>query len=293
MIAILGGLGAALCWMATTLTSSRAGRRIGPASVCAWMMLIGVATAAPLAALTGPLPQLTTDLLPWLAGSTVGGVGGLLLSYRGYRLGKVGVVAALSSTEGAIAAVLSVLTGERLTLPVAAVLVLLTAGVAVVALGEGEVEGEVDPSVDAAERRRHEREGVICGAVAALLFGVSIFSTAQLGKSLSPFAAVLPIRLGGTLAVFIPMAVTGRLRLTRPAVPMVVLLGVGEVLGNAAYVVGAGVSIAVTAVLASQFAALTAIGAFVLFHERLTLQQRSGVIVISVGVAALTLVRWL
>jgi drug/metabolite transporter (DMT)-like permease len=287
VIAILSGLTAALFWAATTLTSSRAGRLIGATSTCAWMMLVGVAVAVPLALVTGPLPEITPALLPWLAGSSIGGVGGLLLTYRGLRLGKVGVVAALTSTEGAIAAVLAVVAGERLTLPVAIVLVLLAVGVAVVAFAEGDSE-MTDHGPDA---RRLERQGALYGALAALIFGVSIFSTAQLGKSLTPFAAVLPVRVGGVIGVFIPMALSGRLRITRPAVPMVLLIGVGEVLGNAAYVVGTGESIAVTAVLASQFAGIAAIAAWVLFHERLTVQQRSGVVAIAAGVAALTLIR--
>ena len=287
MIAIVGGLTAALLWAATTLTSSRAGRLIGSTSTCAWMMLVGVALALPMTLATGGVPTLTSDMAPWLVGSSVGGVGGLLLTYRGLRLGKVGVVAALASTEGAIAAVLSVFAGEKLTLPVAGVLVVLAVSVAVVAFAEGEIE----PTEHAANQRALERRGALYGGIAALLFGISIFSTAQLGKSLSPWAAVLPVRLGGTIAVFVPMALSGRLRLVRPAVPMVLLIGVGEVFGNAAYVVGCQESIAVTAVLASQFAGIAAVAAFVLFRERLTLQQRSGVVAIALGVAVLTLVR--
>ena len=106
-----------------------------------------------------------------------------------------------------------------------------------------------------------------------------------------PFAAVLPVRVAGVIAVFIPMALTGRLRLSRPAVPMILLIGVCEVLGNALYVVGSKESIAVTAILASQFASITALAAFLLFRERLSVRQRSGVVAIAIGVAALTLAR--
>ena len=44
---------------------------------------------------------------------------GLLLMYRALRIGKVGVVAPIASTEGAIAAVFSVALGEQLTVGVA------------------------------------------------------------------------------------------------------------------------------------------------------------------------------
>jgi drug/metabolite transporter (DMT)-like permease len=108
---------------------------------------------------------------------------------------------------------------------------------------------------------------------------------------MSPMMAVLPARVVGVVGVFIPLAVAGRLRLTRPAAPMVLLIGLGEVFGNASFVVGSGQSIAISAVLASQFAAISAVAAFVLFHERLSLSQRYGVIAIAVGVAVLTATR--
>jgi drug/metabolite transporter (DMT)-like permease len=41
-------------------------------------------------------------------------------------------------------------------------------------------------------------------------------------------------------------------------------------------------------VLASQFAAVAAVGAYVLFHERLSRVQLAGVVAILAGVAALT-----
>jgi drug/metabolite transporter (DMT)-like permease len=79
--------------------------------------------------------------------------------------------------------------------------------------------------------------------------------------------------------------------MTRRAVPFVVIVGLGEVLGNASYILGSRDSIAIASVLASQFAAFAAVAAFFLFHERLSLPQRSGFVAIAVGVAILTVVR--
>jgi len=91
--------------------------------------------------------------------------------------------------------------------------------------------------------------------------------------------------------VFIPMALAGRLKMTRRAAPLVVITALGEVLGNAVYVLGARESIAIAAVLACQYAAVGAVAAFFLFRERLSMLQRSGVAAIAVGVAILTAVR--
>ncbi|MSY27946.1 MAG: EamA family transporter, partial [Actinobacteria bacterium] len=51
---------------------------------------------------------------------------------------------------------------------------------------------------------------------------------------------------------------------------------------------GAGYSIAITSVVASQFAPIAAILAFFIFKERLGKMQISGILLIILGVAALT-----
>jgi drug/metabolite transporter (DMT)-like permease len=135
------------------------------------------------------------------------------------------------------------------------------------------------------------QKAVLFGAAGALAFGLCIYSTARLGAEMTPLMAVVPVRVVGVAAVFLPLALTGRLRLTRRALPMVAWIGVAEVFGNAVYVVGSTESIAIAAVLASQFAAVAAVAAFVLFHERLSTMQRSGVVAIALSVAVLTLVR--
>jgi drug/metabolite transporter (DMT)-like permease len=283
MIAILGGLGAAVLWATSNLTVSRASRLIGSSSTVGWMMLVGLIIALPIAAVSGPVPPITPALAAWMVGSAVGGVIGLLLVFQGLRLGKIGVVTALTSTEGAIAALIAVLSGERLTIVAAAMLCVIAVGVVTVAATSG---GSPEPVAAADERR-----AALLGALAAIAFGVSVYSTGQLGQSMPPLMAVLPARILGVAGVFIPLALTGRIRLTRQAVPMVVLIGIVEVFGNVSYILGARQSIAVAAVLASQFAAVAAVAAFFIFRERLSMGQRSGVVAIALGVALLTAVR--
>jgi drug/metabolite transporter (DMT)-like permease len=310
MIAILGGLGAAVLWAAANLASSRSTRIIGATSTVAWMMVVGLVVATPFAVASGPLPTITPTLAVWLTASGVGGVVGLMLVYRGLRIGKVGVVLALASTEGAIAAVFAVVAGEKLTIPTTVVLGFIAIGVATVALasgsaaepadgqGEGQVEGEREgeregtrPGLGPQSGLGAERRAALFGAAAAIAFGFAIYGTARAGMSLPIAVAVLPARILGVAFVFLPMALAGRLRMTRRAVPMVVIVGLGEVLGNASYVVGARESIAIASVLASQFAAIAAVAAFLLFRERLSAGQRSGFVAIAAGVAILTIVR--
>ena len=296
MTAILGGLGAAAMWAAANLMSSRASRLIGASSTVAWMMLVGVAVAGALSLASGPVPSITPALAGWMAISGLSGVIGQLFLYRGLRIGKVGVVTALASTEGAIAALLAVIAGERLTIPIAATLCVIVVGIATVAFAGGSAaspaEWGVEPGAPPMSAPAgNERRAAMWGALAAIGFGITVYSTAQVGRSLPPLMAVLPVRAVGVVGVFIPMALAGRLRLTRRAVPLVVLIGALEVFGNASYVVGSRESIAISAVLASQFAAVAAVAAFFLFRERLSLGQRSGVVAIAVGVAFLAAVR--
>jgi drug/metabolite transporter (DMT)-like permease len=223
------------------------------------------------------------------------------LLYRGLRIGKIGVVLALASTEGAIAAIISVVAGETLTLASALVLGVIAIGIAIVALAGGEAvepaETEATVATVAGSVARPktaaaiERRAALFGAAAAIAFGFSIYGTAMAGKSLPLVLAVLPARVVGVALVFVPMAIAGRLQLARRAVPLVVVVGVCEVLGNASFILGARESVAIASVLASQFAAFAAVAAFFLFRERLTLPQRSGFVAIAIGVAVLTIVR--
>jgi drug/metabolite transporter (DMT)-like permease len=96
---------------------------------------------------------------------------------------------------------------------------------------------------------------------------------------------VLSARLIGTVALVIPLAFAGRLRPPARVLPLVAASGVGEVLGFYLYTAGARHGIAIAAVLASQFATFSALGAYLLFGERLSRVQLAGVISVIIGVS--------
>ena len=64
----------------------------------------------------------------WLLASGVGNALGLLLAYQGLRVGKVGVVGPILSTEGAVAALLAVAAGQQLGVPRIAALSVIAVG---------------------------------------------------------------------------------------------------------------------------------------------------------------------
>jgi drug/metabolite transporter (DMT)-like permease len=274
VIAILGGLGAAFAWAATTLCSTRASRTIGAFPTLGWVMLVGLVPAVPaVLAAGGPTPHGSS--IGWLALSGFGNVAGLGLVYAAVRRGKVGIVAPISSTEGAVAAVLAVALGEQLSPGVGAALGIVVVGVVLAASARG-TEGRTSPAAIA----------LACGA--ALGFGVSIYATGRVSQELSIAWAILPARIVGAALITLPLAAARRLPLTRAAAPFVVATGLAEVAGFALYAAGARHGIAIAAVLASQFAALSAIGAYVFYRERLSRVQIAGIVVIAVGVAVLS-----
>ena len=228
----------------------------------------------------GPTPgSLGAADIAWMLVSGLGNAAGLLLEYSALRRGKVGIVTPVASTEGAIAAVLAVAAGEALGVAQAGLL-------AIVALGV--VLAGVAPEEPTADRRKSGAFWL--AALAALSFGIGIFATGHLSASLPVGWAVLPPRLVGVALVTIPLALSRRLRLSRAALPLVVFTGLAEVLGFVCFAVGARHSVAIAAVLGSQFAAVASVAAFVFLRERLTRLQLAGVVLIVVGVAALTVV---
>ena len=278
MIAILGGLAAAACWTVTTLCSSRASRLIGPFSVLAWVMIVGLAVAGPAAWIEGVPSNHGSKTVTWLVLSGVCNVGGLLFAYEALRLGKVGLVSPLISTEGAVAAVIAVVAGEALGVPRGVALVVIVVGILAVAAGSA---GEQAPG-------KNDTEAVLFASGAALSFGLGLYATGRVSTEVPLVWAVLPARVVGVVAVAIPLVLVSRLRLTRRAAPFVVASGLAEVTGYFAFALGARHGIAVTAVLGSQFAVLSALAAFVLFGEHLGRYRIAGVIVTALGVAALS-----
>ncbi|HET9722654.1 MAG TPA: EamA family transporter [Actinomycetota bacterium] len=278
MIAIIGGLAAAVLWSVSTLATSRSTKIVTPTTVLAWVMTIGAALVAPFALATGVPDALGGDELAWLITSGLANLYGLLLSYSSLRVGKVGLVAPITSAQGAAAALIAVVAGERIAGGSGAMLALI---------GVGVIFASVSGAAEEAEDRRDGR-AVVLAACAAVLFGLGLYASGRLAGELPIVWVVFVPRLVGTLAFALPMALLGRVHMTRRALPFVVVSAVCEIVGLAFFLVAAREGIAVAAILGSQFAALAAVAAYFLFGERLRGIQVAGVVAILVGVSVLT-----
>jgi drug/metabolite transporter (DMT)-like permease len=297
VLAILGGLGAAFCWATSSMASARASRMIGSVVTLGWVMLIGAAISIPATFLWGGGVVLTPDALLLLVISGAGNLLGLLFAYSAFQRGEVAVVAPILSTEGAMAAVIAVLFGEQLGIAAAVVLAAIAGGIILASSGGPSEPASVEPggltelpedSLAAAGPVALSTRAALPYALAAVAcFGVGLYASARIGATMPLVWSILPARLGGLVFVSLPLLATGRLRLTRDAAPLVTVVAIVEVVGVAVYALGARESIAIAAVMSSQFGAIAAIASVALFGEKLRRIQVAGVGIIAGGVALL------
>ncbi len=77
-------------------------------------MLVGLVVTLPAVALTSTPDQLDAGSVKWLTVSGIGNVAGLLIVYAALRIERVGIVAPITSTEGAVAAAIAAAAGEAI-----------------------------------------------------------------------------------------------------------------------------------------------------------------------------------
>ena len=306
MTAILGGLGAAILWAGATLASSRSSRMIGSRVVLAWVMIVGTVVGLPLGLLAGPPTTVTTDELLLLLVAGLCYAGGLYTAYSALTIGKVSIVAPIVATEGAVAAVIAVAVGDELAASAAILLTIIVIGVVLSAIEPARPDvpvADFEIAADALEgpptaeseilrsavtsSRENTPKAVALAVAAALIFGVGIVATGTAAATVPPIWVAIAVRFVGLVVVVLPLVMQRRLTLTRAALPLVLIAGVGEILGSTLAAWGAAANIAIAAVLGSQFAAIAAVVAYLLFGERLSRTQVLGVILIVAGVSAL------
>jgi drug/metabolite transporter (DMT)-like permease len=302
--AILGGLAAAALWAAATLASSRSSRMLGSRVVLAWVMLVGCMVGLPLAFVDAPPAPLQPTTAGLLLVAGVCYVTGLGLVYAALQIGKVSIVAPIVATEGAIAALIAVILGDPIGLTAGVVLAVIAIGVVLSSIDRSTTDvpaGDTDLVADALDgppepsalshtppvAPGEARKSALLAIGAALIFGVGLWCSGKAAAVVPVAWVALSARVVGVAVITLPLFLRGRLRLTRAAVPLLLISGVGEILGSMASAWGARESIAIVAVLGSQFAAITAVVAFLLFGERLSRVQVIGVVLVVVGVTVL------
>lgn len=278
MIAVLGGLGSAVCWTVTGVFAQRASRRIGELSTFAWASMIGfgIVVIPELIAINSSTEKASTFVV--LALSGVFNVVGLIAQFSALRRGQVSVVVPISSTEGAIAAMLAATTGSRLPPAGWVALAILIAGVLITVASQW-----------SAEDSNTQLKPVGLAAIAAVCFGTGLFFQGLGGRHAPIALAVAPPSLMGTLLVALPMVSRRRLASPRGSSGWLVGVAVAEILGFVSYIIGARQSVPIAAVLSAQYATLSVLVGVTALRERMAPAQVIGLVLTIGGVAILSL----
>jgi drug/metabolite transporter (DMT)-like permease len=302
MAAVLGGLGAAIIWSVGSVGASRAARGLGPMLTLAWVMLIGFVIVGVILPFS-PSASPSVGALVWLVLGGAGNVGGLLLMYRALRIGQMGVVMPIVTTEGGIAAAIAIAAGQSVSTPRGAALTATVIGVAMTAISRRPATAAAGtaPAVSVSAvpvsggpravgdpSGHDDRQAAAWASLGAVAFGIGLYATARAGAVLPASWAVMPPRVVGVVAVTLPLACSGRLRRPHGYVGWLLLSGVCEVGGFFAYTLAARHGIAVAAVLATLTGAFGTAFGRLLFGERLRATQLAGVAVTFAAVATLS-----
>lgn len=120
-----------------------------------------------------------------------------------------------------------------------------------------------------------------------LAFGTGLWLTSKGAAHSSVLWAALAPRVAGAVVMTPPLAAEGRLLPSGRVAPLVALAATCDTLGFIAYVHGSRHGVAVSAVAASQFSVLAAVGSYFIFGEVLSNRQLAGIALSAVGVALL------
>ena len=275
---MLLGLLAAVFWAAAGLLATRVSRLHGPDPAIFWGLAVGGGVPALVALGSEPLRFDRSDLVRLVVAGF-----GLIVAWWSFVIGvthgPVSGVAAVSSIDGAIAAVIALLLGERLSVAVLGSLLVVVLGVLLVSgSGGGTVIG------------RMPAKAVALGLLSAAGFATFLVATGGLDQ-IGPLWATALAR-GSALVMIGPvLAVRARLNIPWRDTSLVTLAGVVTSLGVVCYLMAVRGGIAIPSVMASSYAAWTVLGGVLLMGERLHRGQLLGVATIIAGMAGLALSR--
>jgi drug/metabolite transporter (DMT)-like permease len=312
---VLFGLLTALTWGGSDFIARFAARRIGSLRTTLYMQMIGFALLTIFLPWVGGWGHLLdhSGWQPWAWGVLAGLVNGIstLALYRSFEVGKMSVVAPISSGYPALTVVLAWFSGERLTNFRVAGVISIILGVILVAKGESEPtsaggapqratensqplpDAQKTPASEVPVTQSDTSTGIWPAFLSAIGFGVLFW---LLGRRVVPAvgfaAAVWMIRLSCTIlaaAVLLTLKQTLALPLRNPV--SVWLLGMGIFDTSAFLLNNRGLELeqtSVISVLASLYGAVTVSLAAIFLREHPTRWQWVGIVAIFAGIALIS-----
>jgi uncharacterized membrane protein len=276
-VAVVLALASAVVYGAADFLGGLASRKTSVFGVVALSQLVGLAALlALLPWLGGPVGA---DDLAWGAAAGLAGAAGLVLFFRTLARGVMSVIAPVTAvTAAAVPVLVGLLGGDRIGPWAAAGIVLALAAVVLVS-----AEGGLSAL-------RTARPATLAPALAAGsafgLFFVLLDRTSG-DSGLTPLVTARLASVG--LVVVLALAARQSVRVTRPALPLVAVSGVGDMTANALFLLAtqADGQLAITGVLASLYPVSTVVLAQLLLRERLVGAQMAG---LGTAVAAVVLI---
>ncbi|TQN43183.1 EamA-like transporter family protein [Blastococcus colisei] len=278
-MAVVLALASAVVYGASDFLGGLASRRTSVFGVVAVSQLVG------LAALLALLPWLGGPVdvadLAWGAAAGMAGAAGLVVFFRALAHGVMSVIAPVTAvTAAAVPVLVGLLGGETIG-------TWASVGIALALVAVVLVSAEAGLSALRAAPPSALAPALLAGTMFGLFFVLLDRTSADAG--LTPLVTA---RLASVmLVVLIALAGKQSLRVTRPALPLVALSGVGDMTANALFLLAtqADGQLAITGVLASLYPVSTVVLAQVVLRERLVGAQVAGLLSAAVAVVLITL----
>jgi drug/metabolite transporter (DMT)-like permease len=284
MNAVLFGLFTAICWGCADFLARFTGRAVGP-DVALAGMLVASAVLLTLLALATSAPLIQSFIeWPLIVATGLAVMAATLLLYAGLARGPIGVVAPIAGAYPAFNVVVGLAAGIVPTGPQWIAILMVMAGVAVVARGA--------PAPD--ERVANDlRLTVVIALLSALAFALAISAGQAAARAHGEFAVTAAARWVSVVAAVGWLIVRGRPVLV-PAGWRWPIVGQGMLDGGAylaLFAAAHGPGSVIAAVVASSFAAVTVVLARVVLREPMSVAQWVGIALIVAGVGVLSALR--
>jgi drug/metabolite transporter (DMT)-like permease len=279
VIGVLLATFTACTWGSISVLEARVSRALGGPSALAWIFGFGLVLIMPIALIHG-IPDAGRSAWLWTLVASFGSLAGLVMMFTALQYGRVGLVTATISSQGAFATVYAAFAGESLHL-LSYIAIAVSAAGTFVLIGAG---GSVAPP--------RERRGILLALGAASFTGLSLYAASRGGDGIGADWVVACVRISAVLFVLVPLAAARQLKSPRGVIIPTLVAAVGEVAAFVAYIAASDrIGVAVPAVIASQFALIAATVGWFVLGERLGKRQFAGAGAILVGVTALTILQ--
>ncbi len=194
LIGVLLATVTACTWGGISVLEARASRALGGPSALAWIFGVGLVVIAPIALIRG-VPDASGEAWAWALLASLGSLIGLAMMFTALQWGRVGLVTATISSQGAFASIYAAIGGQSLH-PLALVAIGVSAAGTFVLIGSG---GSVAPP--------RERRGILLALGAAAFTGLSLYAASRGGSGIGADWVVLCIRMSSVALVLAPLAV--------------------------------------------------------------------------------------